>query len=69
MHERDILDVYTNPKDILRPIAAALEAAQYIALDPNGKDLAADLIAWAHETAAHAATAHRGSDEREGKHE
>lgn len=69
MHERDILDVYTNPKDILRPIAAALEAAQYIALDPNEKDLAADLIAWAHETAAHAATAHRGSDEREGKHE
>ncbi|HFG5542238.1 hypothetical protein [Salmonella enterica] len=68
MHERDILDVYTNPKDILRPIAAALEAARYIALDPNGKDLAADLIAWAHETAAHAATAHRSSVEREGKH-
>ncbi|EJM2518093.1 hypothetical protein NN677_001424 [Salmonella enterica] len=52
-----MLTVYPHPKDILRPIAAALEAAQYIALDPNGKDLAADLIAWAHETAAHAANA------------
>lgn len=60
MHERDILEVYTSPEDILRPIAAALEAAQYIVLDPNGKDLAADLIAWAHETAAHAANAHNG---------
>ncbi|ECI3932532.1 hypothetical protein AHW90_03625 [Salmonella enterica subsp. enterica] len=50
-----MLTVYPHPKDILRPIAAALEAAleaaQFIALDPNGKDLAADLIAWAHATA------------------
>ncbi|EDY5733312.1 hypothetical protein GQ105_002073 [Salmonella enterica] len=57
-----MLTVYPNPKDILRPIAAALEAAleaaQYIALDPNGKALAADLIAWAHETADRAAKAH-----------
>ncbi|CAH6371588.1 hypothetical protein [Pantoea agglomerans] len=37
MHERDILDVYTNPKDILRPIAAALEAAQFIVLTRTGK--------------------------------
>ncbi|EGZ9990614.1 hypothetical protein JJR77_000685 [Salmonella enterica] len=51
MSESNILTVYPHPKDILRPIAAALEAAQYIALDPNSKDLAADLIAWAHETA------------------
>ncbi|EEI9887874.1 hypothetical protein CSP05_000116 [Salmonella enterica subsp. diarizonae] len=51
MSEPNILTVYPHPKDILRPIAAALEAAQYIALNPNGKDLAADLIAWAHETA------------------
>lgn len=51
MSEPNILTVYPHPKDILRPIAAALEAAQYIALDPNGKDLAADLIARAHETA------------------
>ncbi|HFW4209801.1 TPA: hypothetical protein ACIBOM_002792 [Salmonella enterica subsp. enterica serovar Reading] len=60
MHERDILEIYTSPKDILRPIAIALEAAQFIVLDPNGKDLAADLIAWAQETAAHAANAHNG---------
>ncbi len=51
MSEQNILTVYPHPKDILRPIAAALEAAQYIALDPNAKDLAADLIAWAHATA------------------
>ncbi|EBP4181377.1 hypothetical protein BB12_10285 [Salmonella enterica subsp. diarizonae] len=51
MSEQNILTVYPHPKDILRPIAAALEAAQYIALDPNSKDLAADLITWAHETA------------------
>ncbi|ENY5533293.1 hypothetical protein ACFZFR_000097 [Salmonella enterica] len=58
MCKPDILTVYPNPKDILRPIAAALEAAQYIAADPNGKALAADLIAWAHETADRAAKAH-----------
>ncbi|EBA0639951.1 hypothetical protein FGY89_21950 [Salmonella enterica] len=53
-----MLTVYPNPKDILRPIAIALEAAQFIVLDPNGKDLAADLIAWAQETADRAAKAH-----------
>lgn len=58
MTKRDILTVYPNPKDILRPIAIALEAAQFIVLDPNGKDLAADLIAWAQETADRAAKAH-----------
>ncbi|EDW0699831.1 hypothetical protein KV01_004282 [Salmonella enterica subsp. enterica] len=52
-----MLTVYPNPKDILRPIAAALEAAQYIALDPGHSDLAHDLIAWAHETADRAAKA------------
>ncbi|HFE7519795.1 TPA: hypothetical protein ACGAD2_000252 [Salmonella enterica subsp. enterica serovar Newport] len=51
MTKPDILTVYPHPKDILRPIAVALEAAQYIALDPNAGDLAADLIAWAHDTA------------------
>lgn len=51
MTKPDILTIYPHPKDILRPIAAALEAAQYIALDPNAGDLAADLIAWAHATA------------------
>ncbi|EDD0730643.1 hypothetical protein GAU64_13865 [Salmonella enterica] len=51
-----MLTVYPNPKDILRPIAAALEAAQYIAAEPNGE--AHDLIAWAHETADRAAKAH-----------
>lgn len=56
MTKHDILTVYPHPRDILRPIAAALEAAQYIALDPNSKDLAADLIAWAHDTAALAAS-------------
>lgn len=58
MCKPDILTVYSNPKDILRPIAAALEAAQYIALDPDNTDLAHDLIAWAHETADRAAKAH-----------
>ncbi|EBA1296122.1 hypothetical protein DLP04_19530 [Salmonella enterica] len=52
-----MLTVYPNPKDILRPIAAALEAAQFIALDPDNTDLAHDLIAWAHETAKSAAKA------------
>ncbi|ELM1343720.1 hypothetical protein Q3R21_002601 [Salmonella enterica] len=51
-------DAYLNPKDAIRPIAVALEAAQYIALDPDNTDLAHDLIAWAHETAARAAKAH-----------
>lgn len=62
MCERDILTVYSNPKDILRPIAAALEAAQYIALDPEHSGLAHDLIAWAHETADRAAKAHNGQE-------
>lgn len=53
-------DAYLNPKDALRPIAVALEAAQFIALDPENTDLAHELIAWARETAAHAANAHNG---------
>lgn len=58
MTKRDILTVYPNPKDILRPIAAALEAAQFIALDPDNTGLAHDLIAWVLETADRAAKAH-----------
>ncbi|MBQ0396697.1 hypothetical protein J7S99_03655 [Providencia rettgeri] len=44
--------VFATPADIIRPIAAALEAAQFLALDPQAKDLSNDLIAWAQETAA-----------------
>ncbi|HCD1075033.1 TPA: hypothetical protein JD649_RS02245 [Proteus mirabilis] len=44
--------VFATPADVIRPIAAALEAAQFLALDPQAKDLANDLIAWAQETAA-----------------
>lgn len=44
--------VFATPADAIRPIAAALEAAQFLALDPQAKDLASDLIAWAQETAA-----------------
>ncbi|ECV5936959.1 hypothetical protein F2T94_17060 [Salmonella enterica] len=42
----------------LRRPSWTLEAAQYIALDPDNTDLAHDLIAWAHETADRAAKAH-----------
>lgn len=44
--------VFATPADVIRPIAAALEAAQFLALDPQAKDLSNDLIAWAQETAA-----------------
>lgn len=44
--------VFATPADVIRPIAAALETAQFLALDPQAKDLASDLIAWAQETAA-----------------
>ncbi|MBT0369638.1 hypothetical protein ISO36_04300 [Morganella morganii subsp. morganii] len=44
--------VFATPADIIRPIAAALETAQFLALDPLAKDLASDLVAWAQETAA-----------------
>lgn len=44
--------VFATPADIIRPIATALETAQFLALDPQAKDLASDLIAWAQETAA-----------------
>ena len=44
--------VFATPADVIRPIAAALEAAQFLALDPQAKDLANDLITWAQETAA-----------------
>lgn len=57
MSEHDIMAVYPHPCDVLRPIAIALQAAQFIVLDPNGGDLAADLIAWAQETADRAADA------------
>lgn len=44
--------VFATPADVIRPIAAALEAAQFLALDPKATDLSNDLIAWAQETAA-----------------
>lgn len=44
--------VFATPADIIRPIAAVLEAAQFLALDPQAQDLSNDLIAWAQETAA-----------------
>ncbi|MCX8958143.1 hypothetical protein [Erwinia psidii] len=45
---------YATPADAIRPIAAVLEAAQYLFNDEYGKDLAHDLIAWAQETAVRA---------------
>lgn len=45
---------YATPAEAIRPIAAALEAAQYLFNDEYGKDLAHDLIAWAQETAVRA---------------
>lgn len=44
--------IFATPADVIRPIAAALEAAQFLALDPQAQDLSNDLIAWAQETAA-----------------
>lgn len=49
------LNSYSTPEDAIRPIAAALEAAQYLILDEYGRDLAHDLIAWAQETATRVA--------------
>lgn len=44
--------VFATPADVIRPIAVALEAAQFLALDPQARDLSNDLIAWAQETAS-----------------
>ncbi|WP_274369232.1 hypothetical protein [Morganella morganii] len=44
--------VFATPADVIRPIAAALEATQFLALDPQAKNLSNDLIVWAQETAA-----------------
>ncbi|EBA8547353.1 hypothetical protein CCW15_13920 [Salmonella enterica] len=56
-------DAYLKPADAIRPIAVALEAAQFIALDPENTDLAHELIAWALETAARASAAQRNTQE------
>lgn len=56
-------DAYLKPADAIRPIAVALEAAQFIALDPENTDLARELIAWALETAARASAAQRNTPE------
>ena len=56
-------DAYLKPADAIRPIAVALEAAQFIALDPENTDLAHELIAWALETAARTSAAQRNSPE------
>lgn len=50
---------YATPTDAIRPIAAALEAAQYLFNDEYGKDL----IAWAQETAVRAALTRNKSGE------
>ncbi|EED1133592.1 TPA: hypothetical protein O2724_002001 [Escherichia coli] len=56
-------DTYLNPEDALSQIVVALEAAQFIALDPENTDLAHELIAWALKTAAHASAAQRNTPE------
>lgn len=48
-------NAYKDPRDAVAPIAAVLEAARFLALDPAVKDLANELIDWAHETARRAA--------------
>lgn len=54
---------YATPADAIRPIAAVLEAAQYLINDEYGKDLAHDLIAWAQEIAVRTAAAERKTAE------
>ncbi|HAK3334004.1 TPA: hypothetical protein H2A59_004569 [Salmonella enterica] len=56
-------DAYINPADAIRPIAVALEAAQYIARDPENTYLANELVEWALKTAARASGAQRNTPE------
>ncbi|SFN58629.1 hypothetical protein SAMN05216516_11133 [Izhakiella capsodis] len=54
---------YSTPAEAIRPIAAVLEAAQYLFNDEYGKELAHDLLAWAQETAVRATQAMSGVEE------
>ncbi|EDR5177114.1 hypothetical protein CEH78_003074 [Salmonella enterica] len=54
-------DAYLNPADAIHPIAVVLEAARFIALDPESTDLAHELVEWAHKTAVRASEAQRNT--------
>lgn len=45
---------FLDPAEAVDAIAAALEAALYIATDPTAADLVTELIAWSQETAQRA---------------
>ncbi|WP_439841677.1 hypothetical protein [Aeromonas taiwanensis] len=52
---------YQDPADAVGAIAAVLEAAQLLSCDPKTNNLVWGLIAWAQETAQHAADHQRGT--------
>ncbi|WP_237386110.1 hypothetical protein [Xenorhabdus sp. Sc-CR9] len=49
MSDRSLTNIYTHPADVLEPVAAFLKAVEYLRLDPEARDIEADLLAYAQQ--------------------
>ncbi|WP_422527542.1 hypothetical protein [Serratia fonticola] len=50
MHN-NITRIYSQPQDVMRPLAVLLEAVQFLSLDPDAKDLTSCLVEYATDMA------------------
>ncbi|OTA18177.1 hypothetical protein Xbed_03176 [Xenorhabdus beddingii] len=49
MSDRSLATLYAQPADVLEPVSAFLKAVEYLRLDPEARDIEADLLAYAQQ--------------------
>ncbi|MBC8948413.1 hypothetical protein [Xenorhabdus sp. TS4] len=49
MSDRSLANIYAHPADVLEPVAAFLKAVEYLRLDPEARDIEADLLEYAQQ--------------------
>jgi hypothetical protein len=49
MSDRSLTAIYAHPTDVLEPVAAFLKAVEYLRLDPEARDIEADLLDYAQQ--------------------
>ncbi|MBD1228581.1 hypothetical protein [Xenorhabdus griffiniae] len=49
MSDRSLTTIYAHPADVLEPVAAFLKAVEYLRLDPEARDIEADLLEYAQQ--------------------
>ncbi|MBD2782660.1 hypothetical protein [Xenorhabdus szentirmaii] len=49
MSDRSLANIYAHPADVMEPLAAFLKAVEFLRLDPEARDIEADLLAYAQQ--------------------